>query len=258
MPMAVGTGLRERGKARAPTSPAVPPAQAIPATDEMQRAPSSDGTRRPDLIGLTRGTGTSESISATPSGKSAGLQGMPAAPQPAPTVPVTTTAGPALTMTAPQAADTAYAAVSSQSTELMATSVRDPAWGEQIADRVVLMAGKQLRSAEIRLTPAELGPLRVQVSVDEGAANVTFHAQHSVTRDALEQALPRLREMLAENGLSLGQADVSDRGVGGGEADAEERAQTLSADEAHDGSADGNLATTRRVASVDSLVDTFA
>ena len=92
------------------------------------------------------------------------------------------------------------------------TPVTDPGFGDSIADRVLMMASNKLGNAEIRLTPAELGPLRVQVSVDDGMANVQFHATQVATREALEQAMPRLRDMLAENGLSLGQASVSDDG----------------------------------------------
>lgn len=93
--------------------------------------------------------------------------------------------------------------------------VKDGAWGSQIGDRVLLMASNKLQSAEIRLTPAELGPLRVQVALDDAAANVTFHAQHAVTREAIEQALPRLRELLADNGLTLNQASISEQGEQG-------------------------------------------
>ncbi len=149
------------------------------------------------------------------------------------------------------------------STALIDTPVSDSAWGERLGERVVFMAGNQLRSAEIRLTPAELGPLRVQVSVDDGAANVTFHAQHAVTREAIEQAMPRLREMLAENGLTLGQASVADQGVAnqghanrddvsdqaGAAADAGENDAVMADEPQHE---------SIRVRVPDGLVDTFA
>jgi len=102
--------------------------------------------------------------------------------------------------------------------------VKDAAWGEQLGQRLQLIANNQLQTAEIRLTPAELGPLRVQIAIDDGAANVTFQAQHAVTRDAIEQALPRLREMLAENGLTLSQANVGDQGVQHGRRDSADEA----------------------------------
>lgn len=86
-------------------------------------------------------------------------------------------------------------------------------WDDALGDRVVWMAGSRVHNAEIRLNPADLGPLRVQISVDDGTANISFHAHHPVTRDAIEQALPRLRDMLGDQGLSLGNTSVSDHGV---------------------------------------------
>jgi flagellar hook-length control protein FliK len=51
------------------------------------------------------------------------------------------------------------------------------------------------------------------LSLDDRGTSVTFAAHHAQTRDAIEQALPRLRELFLEQGLSLGQASVSDQGV---------------------------------------------
>jgi hypothetical protein len=85
-------------------------------------------------------------------------------------------------------------------------------WNEALGERVTWMAGNKIQNAELRLNPAELGPLRVQISMDDGNATVTFTAQHPLTRDAIEQALPRLREMLADQGLSLQNASVNDHG----------------------------------------------
>lgn len=90
--------------------------------------------------------------------------------------------------------------------------VLDDAWGDALNERVLWMAGKSIQRAEIRLNPAELGPIRVDVSVTDDAAKVSFSAQNAITREAIESALPRLREMLSENGLSLANTDVSDAG----------------------------------------------
>jgi flagellar hook-length control protein FliK len=145
---------------------------------------------------------------------------------------------------------------------LVQTPVGDSAWGERIGERVLVMAGSQIKSAEIRLTPAELGPLRVQVTVDDGAANVTFHAQHAVTREAIEQAMPRLREMLAESGLNLAQTSVSEQGVanqGGTGRQGAETAGTVAggSDEADVAVADDHLSAESAARVSDSLVDTF-
>jgi flagellar hook-length control protein FliK len=93
------------------------------------------------------------------------------------------------------------------------TPLHDAAWSQELGSRVVVMTGQQLQSAKIHLSPAELGPITVSLVVDDGSADLTFHAQHGLTRDAIEQALPRLREMLNDNGLTLGNATVSDQGV---------------------------------------------
>ena len=140
----------------------------------------------------------------------------------------------------------------------ISTPVRDPAWGEKLGGRIVMLASSQLQTAEIRLTPAELGPLRVRVSIDDGLANVTIHAQHSVTREAIEQALPRLREMMAESGLSLGQTDVSDQGVAGGDPDQGSTAASAITEEASENPSDGEPAERQNIVTSNGLVDTFA
>ncbi|MDJ0699973.1 MAG: flagellar hook-length control protein FliK [Woeseiaceae bacterium] len=145
---------------------------------------------------------------------------------------------------------------------LIDTPVADAAWGDRLGERVLLMAGNQLRSAELRLTPAELGPVRVQVAVDDGTANITFHAQHAVTRDAIEQALPRLREMLAENGLSLGQANVGEQGVAGQEHASRDGVEDLvsfgaEGDEAATQATTDGASTDMRARVTNGLVDTF-
>jgi len=77
------------------------------------------------------------------------------------------------------------------------------------------MADKGLQSATIRLQPEHLGPMEIRIQVsDDGGAQVNFSAHHAQTRDALEGTMPRLRELLADQGLNLQQANV-DAGRGG-------------------------------------------
>lgn len=140
-----------------------------------------------------------------------------AEPSVAQTVTSTLSAGASATGGLPFVAQAPFATVNqTTSGPVLETSlplpVQDSAWSESLGERVVFMSGNRIQNAEIRLTPAELGPIRVNVSLDDGAANVTFSAQHATTREAIEAALPRLREMLAEQGLSLGNANVADQG----------------------------------------------
>lgn len=104
--------------------------------------------------------------------------------------------------------DTAQAQLGRVLDQPISTPVGESGWDKLVAERVLVLAANNKRGAEIRLTPAELGPLRVELNIDDKAANVSFHAQHAITREALEQALPRLREMLAEQGMTLNHASV--------------------------------------------------
>lgn len=89
------------------------------------------------------------------------------------------------------------------------------AWANGLGQRLLMMADNGIEMARLRLNPASLGPLDIQVSIEDDRAQVWFGAQHSATRDALEAALPRLREMFAEQGLQLTRADVGERDAGG-------------------------------------------
>ncbi len=85
-------------------------------------------------------------------------------------------------------------------------------WSAGLGQRLLMMADNGVEVARLRLSPAHLGPLEIHVNVEDDRAQVWFGAQHSQTREALEAALPRLREMFAAQGLELTQADVEARG----------------------------------------------
>mgnify|MGYP001813734271 CR=1 FL=1 len=87
--------------------------------------------------------------------------------------------------------------------------VGQPGWGRAVGEQVVWFVSRNINAANLRLNPQHLGPLEMQVSLEGTQANVTFTSQHAVVREALESALPRLREMLADNGLSLANVNVS-------------------------------------------------
>ncbi|MFN3566679.1 MAG: flagellar hook-length control protein FliK, partial [Burkholderiaceae bacterium] len=92
------------------------------------------------------------------------------------------------------------------------TPVLHPGFGEDLANRVVFLAGERVQSAEIALTPADLGPLTVTIEMRGHEAQLFFGAAHAATRAAIEDALPRLREMFAGSGLQLADAQVGDHG----------------------------------------------
>ncbi|MFI4913923.1 MAG: flagellar hook-length control protein FliK, partial [Steroidobacterales bacterium] len=86
--------------------------------------------------------------------------------------------------------------------------VSDRNWGQAVAAQVQWLAGQGVKAATLRLSPEHLGPVEVRIDVHNSQVNVSFSAAHADTRTALEQAVPRLRELLGSSGLSLGQANV--------------------------------------------------
>ena len=104
-------------------------------------------------------------------------------------------------------------AISSLSSYNVNTPVGARGWDYEVGNKLVWMAGKQEQSAELVLHPPQLGRVEVSIQMKGDQVSTTFVAAHPVARDALENALPRLREMFADAGLSLGQAHVgSDSG----------------------------------------------
>jgi len=87
----------------------------------------------------------------------------------------------------------------------------DAAWGQAMGDRIMWMMGKGIQGASVRINPPELGPIQVQISVKNDQASVHMLVQHGVVKEALEAAMPRLREMLGESNLQLVNVDVSHR-----------------------------------------------
>jgi flagellar hook-length control protein FliK len=85
------------------------------------------------------------------------------------------------------------------------------AWGQAMGERIMWMAGKGMQAASIRINPPHLGPIQVQLSVQNDQANVQMLVQHGVVKEALEAAMPRLREMLNESNLQLVNVDVNHR-----------------------------------------------
>jgi flagellar hook-length control protein FliK len=73
------------------------------------------------------------------------------------------------------------------------------------------MSTQQNQVAELHLNPPNLGPLDVVLKISDNQATALFTSPHGAVRDAVENALPRLREMLADNGITLGNTTVSDQ-----------------------------------------------
>lgn len=113
-------------------------------------------------------------------------------------------------------------------------------WSEAVVDRVMWMSSQNLKSAEIQLDPADLGRLEVRVNMSQDQAQVTFASPNASVRDALEGQMQRLRELFAQQGMNLADANVSDQSLSrgwqgqgeGGSGDAAGRDGLLAGEEA--------------------------
>lgn len=96
-------------------------------------------------------------------------------------------------------------------THTMTYTPDTPEWSNELADRVSIMMKHGPKEASIQMNPPELGRLNIQISTDGDKTTVIFNAQQATTREALEQAMPRLREILNDSGLELAQGEVFDQ-----------------------------------------------
>lgn len=86
-----------------------------------------------------------------------------------------------------------------------------PRLADEMATRVAWMAQQLGGEATLRISPEGMGPVDIRVSLDGDRIDLGFSAAQQDTRQALQDALPKLREMLAQQGLQLGHADVGQR-----------------------------------------------
>jgi len=130
-----------------------------------------------------------------------------------------------------------HAAATEQAT--IATPVRDPRWADDFSTRIAMMVRGGESSASLQLTPVDLGPMEVNITVRDSQASIQFGAAHAETRALIENSIPQLREMLAAQGFQLMDASVSQGftrqtrpeipGVSRGQVDAEPEVAAVSA-----------------------------
>ena len=135
------------------------------------------------------------------------------------------------------------------------------AWSNSFSQRIVLAVGRNDQIAEIRVNPPHLGPVEVSLSLsgdDNRIATVHFSAHHAGVREAIESAIPRLREMFNEAGISLGNATVGSESSGRETGDSERG--NAATDQAASGDANDQAAPSSTMVSttIAGKVDTFA
>lgn len=127
-----------------------------------------------------------------------------------------------LTDPAQSATDTAQAAVPSMAPAVkpaalisdmptIAAPLGSTGWADEFSQKISWVATQQNQVAELHLNPPNLGPLDVVLKISDNQATALFTSPHGAVREAVENALPKLREILADNGIMLGNTTVSDQ-----------------------------------------------
>lgn len=122
--------------------------------------------------------------------------------------PLAATAAAAPAANAMQSAQAAAPALPTTHLHLPETVGSDE-WNEAVAQRLSQLTESPHSRASIRLNPPQLGPMQIEVHVDGDRAVVSLAVHHDATRDALEQAMPRLRAQLEDNGFASIDVSVS-------------------------------------------------
>lgn len=155
----------------------------------------------------------------------------------------------------------AQAASAHMAADKLAPRVGTPGWDNALGQKVVWMVGADVQSASLTLNPPDLGPLQVVLNVSNSQATANFTAAQPEVRQALEASLPKLREMLGEAGIQLGQANVS-AGMPNGQQNAFEQprqsASHSSGRQNDTAEAPVRVGRTQTISGGQGLVDTFA
>ncbi|CAM4077130.1 flagellar hook-length control protein FliK [Pseudoalteromonas ostreae] len=104
-------------------------------------------------------------------------------------------------------------------TTLQALNIMKSDAAKLLQERVSALLSINNKEAEIRLDPPEMGSMQIRIRSDAEQAQINFVVQNQQAKEALEQSMPRLREMLAQQGIELGESSIqqgsSQSGTGG-------------------------------------------
>jgi flagellar hook-length control protein FliK len=87
--------------------------------------------------------------------------------------------------------------------------LNQPGWDQAFGEKIQWLVGQRIQGAQIRLNPAQLGPMEVNIQVRNEQASIQFNSAHLPVREALEAAIPRLRDMMESSGVELVDVDIS-------------------------------------------------
>jgi flagellar hook-length control protein FliK len=208
VPLATAMATSSSNKAASISPPTIAESPVLPqlaptALDLSHMPATADTQAKPDFTGTLQGMGKNEiaSLSSVNSSNKPGIAELSAAiQQPAVASPTQI----------PQN-NVPIVSVAIANSLSISTPMNQPGWSNELGQKITWLATQNNQSAELHLNPPQLGPLDVVLKVSGDQATALFTSPHAAVRDAIELALPKLREMLADNGIMLGNATVSDQ-----------------------------------------------
>jgi len=108
--------------------------------------------------------------------------------------------------------------------------ITSPEFSQAIANRVSYLVDNNLNGATLQVTPPQLGPIELRVTIEAGHAQVSMSAHNPATLDALQAGAPKLRELLSAQGFGQVSVDVSQRSFQDGSPYAQSRPWTPSSE----------------------------
>ncbi len=84
-------------------------------------------------------------------------------------------------------------------------------WGSDFGRQILSLTQKGNQRVALHLNPENLGPVMVDIKVSEQTAQIQFAAMNQQIRNIIENAIPQLREVLEEQGITLSEATVDDQ-----------------------------------------------
>lgn len=100
------------------------------------------------------------------------------------------------------------AATGNEAPRPLQTPLGDPSWANELGQKLLWFASNDRQLAQLTLHPAQLGTLEITLNLSKDGATAHFVSHSAEVREAIETAVPRLREMLAGSGIELGQVSV--------------------------------------------------
>ncbi|KZN70532.1 flagellar hook-length control protein FliK [Pseudoalteromonas luteoviolacea] len=129
---------------------------------------------------------------------------------------------------------------------------------KMLQEKVNMMINLNNKEAEIRLDPAELGSMQIRIRSDAEQAQINFVVQNQQAKELLEESMPKLREMLEEQGIELGESNIQQQSEGNSnDDDGEQQGHGKLANEASEAQNNKEQSVTSRKQS-DSAIDYYA